>query len=107
LFLKIKTSIFSEGSISKLSSGVNIKKVIAYRFTPEGVNKKFKLLNKFREYTEIPVQYRSTLSDYKGSGYDRGHMAASATLDNSYDAMVESFLLSNMTPQLPGLNHQG
>jgi len=107
LFLKTKTSIFSEGSISKLSSGVNIKKVIAYRFTPEGVNKKFKLLNKFREYTEIPVQYRSTLSDYKGSGYDRGHMAASATLDNSYDAMVESFLLSNMTLQLPGLNHQG
>ena len=107
MFLMIKTSIFSEGSISKLSLGVNIKKVIAYRFTPESVNKKFKLLNKFREDTEILIQYRSTLSDYKGSGYNRGHMAASATLDKSYNAMVESFLLSNMTPQLPGLNRQG
>ena len=34
-------------------------------------------------------------------------MAASATVDSSYKAMMESFLLSNMTPQLPGLNRQG
>jgi len=34
-------------------------------------------------------------------------MAASATVDSSYNAMMESFLLSNMTPQLPGLNRQG
>ncbi len=53
------------------------------------------------------MQYRSTLSDYKGSGYDRGHMAASATVDISYGSMMESFLLSNITPQLPGLNRQG
>ena len=39
--------------------------------------------------------------------YDRGHMAASATLDSSYNAMMESFLLTNMTLQLPGLNRQG
>jgi len=34
-------------------------------------------------------------------------MAASATVDSSYNAMMETFLLSNMTPQLPGLNRQG
>jgi len=34
-------------------------------------------------------------------------MAASATVDSSYEAMIESFLLSNTTPQLPGLNRQG
>ncbi len=44
---------------------------------------------------------------HKGSGYDRGHMAASATVDSSYNSMMESFLLSNMIPQLPGLNRQG
>ena len=80
---------------------------VAYRLTPDSVNKKFKRSNKFKEDTEIPAQYRSRLSDYKGSGYDRGHMAASATVDSSYNAMLESFLLSNMTPQLPGLNRQG
>lgn len=80
---------------------------VAYRLTPDSVNKKFKRSNKFKADTEIPVQYRSKLTDYKGSGYDRGHMAASATVDFSYKAMMESFLLSNMTPQLPGLNRQG
>jgi len=80
---------------------------VAYRLTPDSVNKKFKRSNKFKPDTEIPVKYRSTLSDYKSSGYDRGHMAASATVDSSYNAMMESFLLSNMTPQLPGLNRQG
>jgi len=34
-------------------------------------------------------------------------MAASATVDSSYNAMMESFLLSNMTPQIPGFNRQG
>lgn len=80
---------------------------VAYRLTPDSVNKKFKRSNKFKPDSEIPVKYRSMLSDFKGSGYDRGHMAASATVDSSYNAMSESFLLSNMTPQLPGLNRQG
>ena len=80
---------------------------VAYRLTPDSVNKKFKRSNKFKPDAEIPVKHRSTLSDYKSSGYDRGHMAASATVDSSFNAMVESFLLSNMTPQLPGLNRQG
>lgn len=80
---------------------------VAYRLTPESVNQRFKRSNKFKEDAEIPIQYRSILSDYRGSGYDRGHMAASATVDSSYNAMMESFLLSNMTPQLPGLNRQG
>ena len=34
-------------------------------------------------------------------------MAASATVDFTYKSMMESFLLTNMTPQLPGLNRQG
>jgi endonuclease G, mitochondrial len=34
-------------------------------------------------------------------------MAASATVDFSYKSMMESFLLTNMAPQLPSLNRQG
>jgi endonuclease G len=42
--------------------------------------------------------------DYKGSGYDRGHLAPSADMCYSYQTMVESFYLSNITPQAPSFN---
>jgi endonuclease G len=43
-------------------------------------------------------------NDYAGTGYDKGHLANDA--HQSWDEMVEyeSFLMSNMMPQLPGLN---
>jgi endonuclease G len=44
------------------------------------------------------------LSDYRGSGYDRGHLAPAADMKWSERAMDESFLLSNMSPQDPAFN---
>ena len=44
------------------------------------------------------------LADYKGSGYDRGHLAPAADMAWSETAMSESFYLSNISPQDAGLN---
>ena len=44
------------------------------------------------------------MGDYKGSGYDRGHLAPAASMAWSKEAMSESFFLSNMSPQKPGFN---
>lgn len=46
----------------------------------------------------------ATLDDYRGSGYDRGHMAPAADFKWSAEAMSDTFYLSNMSPQDPSLN---
>ena len=80
---------------------------VAYHITAESVNITNKRSNAFKEDSEMPDYARSTLADYKGSGYDRGHLAPSATMDFSQESMKQSFLMSNMSPQLPGFNRVG
>ncbi|EKO3814344.1 DNA/RNA non-specific endonuclease [Vibrio harveyi] len=80
---------------------------VAYHITAESVNITNKRSNSFKEDTEMPDYARSTLADYKGSGYDRGHLAPSATVDFTRESMKQSFLMSNMSPQLPGFNRVG
>lgn len=80
---------------------------VAYHVTKESVNAQFKRSNNFKVDAELPEYAQSTLSDYSKSGYDRGHLAPSAAMDFSQESMQESFLLSNMSPQLPGFNRVG
>lgn len=47
---------------------------------------------------------RAELVDYQKSGYDQGHIAPNADMSFSEQAARESFLLSNMSPQLPSVN---
>ena len=46
----------------------------------------------------------ASLSDYKGSGYDRGHLAPAGDMKWSSTVMSESFYMSNMSPQHPSFN---
>ncbi len=46
----------------------------------------------------------ATVEDYKGSGYDRGHLAPAADMAWSALSMSESFYFSNMSPQDPSFN---
>lgn len=46
----------------------------------------------------------ATSDDYRGSGYDRGHLVAAADLAYDSVAMDESFYMSNITPQARQFN---
>jgi len=77
---------------------------VAYHLTAENVQGSANRQDDFRPDPDLPEGKRSELSDYKNSGYDRGHLAPAADFKRSEEAMSETFFLSNMAPQRPNLN---
>lgn len=77
---------------------------VVYTLTPTNAVGCLQRSNAFTADHSLPKELRSTLADYAGSGYDTGHIANHA--DMSWDNLIEreSFILSNMAPQLPELN---
>lgn len=57
-------------------------------------------------YTDetLPANIQSKSSDYAKTGYDIGHMANASDMASTLQTETESFLMSNMTPQKPGVN---
>ena len=60
-------------------------------------------VNKFKPDPDLKKGQRAELIDYKGSDYDRGHMAPAGDMSTPA-AMLESFYLSNMVPQVKANN---
>jgi len=58
----------------------------------------------FIEDSDIPAMYRTTNDNYRGSGYTRGHICASADRWYNVEANRQTFLYSNMQPQLYDFN---
>jgi endonuclease G len=54
----------------------------------------------FLEDSGLEARFRSRLEDFRGSGYDRGHLAAAANHKRSQTRMEDTFTLSNVSPQV-------
>ena len=61
-------------------------------------------VNAFRTDPRLPIDQNSSCDDYAGSGFDRGHMVPRSDMNRSLVAMVNTFFLTNMTPQRPNVN---
>lgn len=76
---------------------------VAYVLRKEHLRDCFDRNDNFRE--DLRVRTGSALpTDYRSSGYDRGHIAPAGDMKWSKQAMEESFYMSNITPQSPGMN---
>lgn len=74
--------------------------------TKESISGTAKRKDDFRPDTQIAKEFEATLADYAaaGSTYDRGHMAPAGDNTINEKVMSESFLLSNMVPQVANNN---
>lgn len=93
-----------EGYTLSYDEDIEQPKWVAYRLTAENIKKSVAdRKDNFRPDPDVRTG-SATLADYKGSGYDRGHLAPAADFSWSQAAMDGTFFLSNMSPQDPSFN---
>lgn len=75
---------------------------VAYTLDIEELNTK--ATGRTDDFREDPKVNGAHLIDYKNSGYDRGHLCPSADRTSSVELCSETYLLSNMSPQIHRFN---
>lgn len=76
---------------------------VAYQLTKDEIQHNMDRCNCFEDDNAVTSQSAGD-SDYISTGFDRGHLSPSADNKMSAKANRESFLFSNMSPQLPSFN---
>ncbi|MDQ6994780.1 MAG: DNA/RNA non-specific endonuclease [Mariprofundaceae bacterium] len=79
---------------------------VTYHLKPILKKKKLKRPSRFKE--DYRSLRRVNHNDYLNSGYDRGHMAPNYAISNIYgrEGQLDTFLMTNITPQRPNLNQK-
>ena len=75
---------------------------VVWELTREEANGTVPRTDNFMADENVPGSALPT--DYRNSGYDRGHMAPAGDMKWHVQAMRESFYMTNMCPQSPDLN---
>jgi endonuclease G len=71
---------------------------VYYVLTPDLIRGKQSRTDDYRPDSLIST-FSAQLEDYRGSGYDRGHLCPAGDMKLNYKSMSETFYLSNMSPQ--------
>jgi len=86
---------------------LKVATAVAYTLYGDLVNElNIKKRPDFYEEGSIATSYRAKLGDYRGSGYDRGHMAPDAAFDWSQESLDSTYSLANIIPQIPDVNQK-
>ena len=76
---------------------------VYYTLTTEMLKRKQARTDDYRPDSAITT-ISAQLEDYRGSGYDRGHLCPAGDMKLNYASMSESFYLSNCSPQNKDFN---
>lgn len=77
---------------------------MAYTLTAKNLqSKQVRRRDRFKSDPEVKI-HPVRPKDYAKSGYDKGHLAPAADMTYSLASMRNSFLMTNISPQIPGCN---
>lgn len=98
--------LVNKGYVSGYDSDLRDPRWVCYRLFPVKDAKTWPRPGVFSHDPRVPNS--PDHAAYTNSGYDRGHMAPNAAIATHYgrEAQIETFLTTNICPQLPGLNRQ-
>jgi len=83
-----------------------IPRCVVQRLHSDGLQKNAnRKSSSFHEDDDQDPRFAAYLDSYRGSGYDRGHMAAARDHSHSKSALTSTFQLDNIAPQIgPAMN---
>jgi len=76
-----------------------------YKLNKQMISGKTKRMHYFRKDTQV-IDETPSMTDYKNSGFDRGHLVPAADMKLNRDSMRSTFVMSNVVPQRPGFNRK-
>lgn len=92
------------GYLVSYNSNTRIANWVAWKLTPERIEGNTGRTDNFHPDPDLPKSKAVTTQDYKGSGWDRGHLCPAGDNKWSRQAMIESFYMTNICPQHHNLN---
>ncbi len=93
-----------EGYTLSYNKDYKVANWVCYELLREELKGEAKRSDRFVPDPQVPQAESAMLSDYRKSGYDRGHIAPAADFNWNAKAKDETFYLSNMCPQTPSFN---
>lgn len=93
-----------EGYTVSYNRANKIPNWVAWELSPAKLVERESRTDHFLPDPDLPEAEAVTTNDYKGSGYDRGHMCPAGDNKWKWKAMVESFYMTNICPQNHNLN---